>query len=322
MVEPVLYFVLGVLVTGVLSLFAGQALWRRAVRLTSRRVLRHVPVSASDVTAAADLARAQHAVLVNKLERKALALTRRIAEQMAEIGRYTVANQRLHGLLAERQTEAGTRHAHTLELEHDLADLRDRLTDAQAAQARTMAEMEKGRRQYAEAEAQRRELEMLSNGQNVQLASAQAENTSLVQRLVHVQNELDALRDDFKLEIEARVKAQQALSEARSKARDEVSLQLGVLEGQIERLKVEKAMLEGALSSARARGMSPMAVAEDVLSQFPLAKGEELAVQVAQWTSPNSKSEAARFLRSRSASRMARRAAANDSTRAEIAEKR
>jgi hypothetical protein len=324
MVESVLYFVLGVFVMGVLALFVAQAIWHRAVRLTTRRLLRHVPVSAADVTAVADLARAEHAVLVNRLERKSHVLTRRIAEQMAELGRHVATIQRLHSLLAERQSEVGQRDAREHVLESDLLAVHNALAKVQADLAATYHQLENSQKAYSVAEAQRRELEMHTNSQNIALASAQAAMAALNSRVSEIQAELDNARDDMKHEIEARVKAQQAVAGAYTKAREEVSIELSTLEGQIERLKIEKAMLDGALSSARARGAKSVIVsADENSSQFTSSALDALPLPVPQRSAVGIKSDAARVLRNRSAARIARRSTQpHDALLPEVADKR
>ena len=324
MVEPVLYFVLGVLVAGVAALFLGKAIWRRAVRLTARRVLRTSPVSASDITVAVDLARADHAFQVNRLERKAMALTRRIADHMAEIGRQKATIQRLHALLSDRQTEAGAQQTLQENLENALMTAQQRFERLELDYRTAEEHRAEFKQKYTDTRDSFTNLETQMNAQTAQLAAVSSENTSLTQRIGHMQAELDNVRMDVKHEIEERVKAQHAVRAAQTRIREEMGEYVAELEGNVEKLKIEKAMLEGALSSARARtGNAPVPSADTEYLPPLSTNGEHLSLQVAQWTNATSnKIDPARMLRNRSAARLARRKAANDAPLPEVAEKR
>ena len=55
-------FTLGVLTTGLLALAALPAIWRRAVRLSTARLSRLVPLSAEEIAAERDHIRAAHSI--------------------------------------------------------------------------------------------------------------------------------------------------------------------------------------------------------------------------------------------------------------------
>ena len=80
-------FALGFLVAGLLALLVLPAFWRRAMRLSQRRLEMLMPLSMAEVFAERDQLRAQAAVEQRRLERKIEALTQDRAGHMSEIGR-------------------------------------------------------------------------------------------------------------------------------------------------------------------------------------------------------------------------------------------
>lgn len=62
MIELTLVFLLGMLVAGLIWLMLLPAFWRRAVRLTSERIEKSLPMSANEIRAEQDRLRAEHGV--------------------------------------------------------------------------------------------------------------------------------------------------------------------------------------------------------------------------------------------------------------------
>ena len=87
MVEPLLYAALGFLTASLVALFIGRALWNRAVRLTTHRIMRRLPLSRDEIVASRDLLRAEVAIEHRKLERQANIMRQRMTRSMADVGR-------------------------------------------------------------------------------------------------------------------------------------------------------------------------------------------------------------------------------------------
>ncbi|WP_020180699.1 hypothetical protein [Methylopila sp. M107] len=71
MVEPILYASLGALLATLIGLLFLPIFWRRAVRLTTRQLANRLPVSASEIIAGQDRLRAEQAMAMRIVERKA-----------------------------------------------------------------------------------------------------------------------------------------------------------------------------------------------------------------------------------------------------------
>lgn len=86
-IEWAMWFALGFLAAGLLALLVMGAVWRRAVRLTTRRIAARVPTGVDDVLAEKDLLRAQHARDQRRLELAMADLRRRHADERLLVGR-------------------------------------------------------------------------------------------------------------------------------------------------------------------------------------------------------------------------------------------
>ena len=87
MIETALYFALGFLTAGLLALMVMPAIWRRAVRLTRRRLEASTPLSRAELLADRDRLAASFAMSTRRLEMIASELRRKSADHMAEAGR-------------------------------------------------------------------------------------------------------------------------------------------------------------------------------------------------------------------------------------------
>jgi chromosome segregation ATPase len=82
-----MFFALGFLVAGVIALAAAPAFWRRAIRLSTRRLEMQLPLSPEEILAGRALLRAEFAVECRRLEQKAEALNLVHAADMTELAR-------------------------------------------------------------------------------------------------------------------------------------------------------------------------------------------------------------------------------------------
>jgi septal ring factor EnvC (AmiA/AmiB activator) len=116
LIEQAMIFALGFLVSGLLALLVLPAFWRRAMRLSRRRLEMLMPLSMAEVFAERDQLRAQAAVEQRRLERKIEVMTQDRASHMSEIGRRATVIADLRAGLADieatlRAKEAELRHA-------------------------------------------------------------------------------------------------------------------------------------------------------------------------------------------------------------------
>jgi uncharacterized membrane protein YgaE (UPF0421/DUF939 family) len=134
LIENMMYFALGLLVAGLVALIIMPAVWKRAVRLTKRRIEAATPITLSEFRADKDQLRAEFALTTRRLEMNVENLRKRLADQLSD------ANQKradLGILQAERSQhdavvkDLETRHielrARLIELEKEGTDLAQKL---------------------------------------------------------------------------------------------------------------------------------------------------------------------------------------------------
>ena len=133
-IENVMYFALGLLLAGLVALLVMPAVWKRAVRLTKKRIEAATPMTMAEFRADKDQLRAEFALSTRRLEMNVEALRRRLAEQLRDINRKktevgAIIGERDNHLtilreLEERESAARNR---ILELERESADLAQKL---------------------------------------------------------------------------------------------------------------------------------------------------------------------------------------------------
>src|SRR6478735_10125931 len=133
-IENVMYFVLGLLVAGLLALIILPAVWRRAVRLTKKRIEAATPMTMAEFRADKDQLRAEFALATRRLEMNVEALRRRLPHQVRDINR---KKSEMGGMKSERdnhlsivrelEEREGELRRRVLELEKESADLSQKL---------------------------------------------------------------------------------------------------------------------------------------------------------------------------------------------------
>jgi chromosome segregation ATPase len=86
-IQSLLFFGFGFLCAVLVALLVAPAFWRRAVRLTERRIRATVPLTMNEIQAEKDGLRAEFAMSARRLEMKVKSLQDRVAAQMVEIER-------------------------------------------------------------------------------------------------------------------------------------------------------------------------------------------------------------------------------------------
>ncbi len=171
MIEPIMYFALGLFTAGLLALAAVPVVHARAVRLTRRRLEAAMPLSRAEMQADKDQLRAQFAMSMRRLEANVEQLRTKTTSQLAELGKRAHTINRLELDLCEKT-------AAIFALETRDRALRDQLRDAEEELAnrtgllreveRTLADKEQ---QLAWITAGRDEPQMTAEGQRVEAAA-------------------------------------------------------------------------------------------------------------------------------------------------------
>jgi chromosome segregation ATPase len=126
-------FALGFLAAGLIALAAAPAFWRRAIRLSTRRLEMQLPLSPEEILAGRDLLRAEFAVERRRLEQKAEALNLVHAADMTELGRRAA-------IIAAQDADLRALSKQDSERRAELAALKTALAEASAELAATTKE--------------------------------------------------------------------------------------------------------------------------------------------------------------------------------------
>ncbi|GLK79772.1 hypothetical protein [Methylopila turkensis] len=268
MVEPALYAAFGACVATLLLLLFLPLFWNRAVRLTTRRLAGRLPISVSEIVAAQDRLRAEHAVSLRATERRAETMLAQAARE---------------------RVEAGALRAGQLALKAEAADLRETVKRLETQNALHRGDLDRTSAEFADAlkalDAAKLDARAANRGRDVARKEALAAQTTA-----------DALRVDLAAaeaalasaraglaETEARLaRTQNALTLVEAKA---ASAAVQLTEAQAGRLAAEKRLVEetAALVAARAESArggaapSPASASDDDLMIELRAKLDELA---------------------------------------------
>ncbi len=149
LIENVMYFALGLFASGLLALIILPAVWKRAVRLTRKRIEAATPITMAEFRADKDQLRAEFALSTRRLEMNVEALRRRLAEQVGDINRkksdlnaLRTEREQQQAIVRELEEREGELKRRVLELEKEGVDLAQRLRMRDRELERKVAELD------------------------------------------------------------------------------------------------------------------------------------------------------------------------------------
>lgn len=201
-----MYFLLGFLVAGLIALLFLPAFWRRAMRLSMRRLQMLAPMSMEEVVAERDLLRAEFAVRERRMEQEIEAVKASKAFDLAAIGRHAARVAEAETQL--RKAEADTRDMalKLREAQKVLAERTELLRSTELALNEMTERADRGVASLRLLESDKAELGREKEAQDSRVVAHEAKIGALHERNTGLQHELESLRQDF-----ARVGAEAAL---------------------------------------------------------------------------------------------------------------
>ena len=137
MIEYALLIMLGFCAAGLLALLIAPTIWRRAVRLTTKRLDATLPLSLSEIEAGKDLLRASYAIQIRRLEAGLNKARDKSASQLVEISRLQMVINEFRDRVAtlEKQLEERSNAANVFErtIKRRFPELEAALASAKAA---------------------------------------------------------------------------------------------------------------------------------------------------------------------------------------------
>lgn len=192
MILAIMYSVLGFLVAMLLALLILPAVWRRAVRLTTKRIEGAIPVSVAEIQADKDQLRAEFAMSARRLEHDADLLRERTVAQFEQLSKQSgelvaLRDERDTGLARIAELEAANTAFAEIASRHDEAvAMRD------AAYAELSAMYESTRQSLALALDQLNEATGLSESLRVENVALSTQSDSLRDQVAELQRDLAA----------------------------------------------------------------------------------------------------------------------------------
>jgi chromosome segregation ATPase len=265
LIEQAMYFALGFLVAGLITLLFLPAFWRRALRLSMRRLQMLAPMSMEEVVAERDLLRAEFAVRERRLEQEMEAVKAARATDLAAIGRHAARVAEAEARLKKAEADNRDMELALREAQKVLAERTDLLRSTELALHEMTERADRGVERLRLLESDKEELGREKEAHYSRVVAHEAKIGALHEQNTQLQRELDELREKLERAATeaARVpgliqdynhtfeKLQRALEEKQdaAKARDEAR---AALAAEQERRRNEVDHLEGALRNARA----------------------------------------------------------------------
>jgi chromosome segregation ATPase len=220
MIEAVMFAALGFLAAAGLALSLVPVLWRRAERLTRRRIEAVLPMTAAEFRAERDQARADYAVKTRRLEIELDEARRRVAHELAAAGRNAEATTLLKAELQAKSQALAELDARSQSLVAELRNAEERLSRSEHAHA----EASRLARERAEALAAERraldEMRALADGRRIEIAALVTKVEALKGQVAQLEEaERDAKQRIADLDA-ARRGATAALAQARERHDD------------------------------------------------------------------------------------------------------
>lgn len=257
MIQSIMLFALGFLVAGLLSVLIAPSMWRRAERLTRRRIENTTPLKMADIQADKDQMRAEFAMSARKLELSLEDLKQKAAQRLVEIGRKDAVLDRL-------RTELGAQRDIGADLSKRIEKLESTLAGAERQIREQQTELTKKDRLLGEAAEKHRALEARIDEISTVADSRKVENVALKTRLQNLEDRLSSgdrnltRRDAEISSLEARVKeldrTQGETAGSNEKLQREVSRLMEInerLEQQVQTRRDEIVELKRELNAAR-----------------------------------------------------------------------
>ncbi|HLW90241.1 MAG TPA: hypothetical protein VKS78_02925 [Roseiarcus sp.] len=178
-----MYFVAGFLVAGLAAMLILPAFWRRALRLSARRVRLQAPLSVSEAVAERDQLRADRAVAERRLEHRVEALQAASADHRAGLGRQAKRIVELEDRAADLSREIEELTGDLKAARREATDLQSELGAGRIALSDISAQLERAKSRVAAQGDQRVALDIRVDEQRAAIAALETRAAGLEARL-------------------------------------------------------------------------------------------------------------------------------------------
>jgi chromosome segregation ATPase len=197
LIEQAMYFALGFLVAGLFTLMFLPAFWRRAMRLSMRRLQMLAPMSMEQVVAERDLLRAEASATYRRLEQKMETVKASKTEDMLEIGRQAARASELDASLAQTRTQKIELEQRLAETQKIVQERTDLLSSTEAALLELTERAERGVKRLRSLRSNNEELGRQTEIEQTRVAAHETKIVALHAQNTDLQRELEQLREKF-----------------------------------------------------------------------------------------------------------------------------
>jgi len=217
MIEPIMFFGIGFLISSLLGLVLIPLVHNRAVRLTMRRLEAATPLSMAEIQADKDQLRAEFAMSTRRLELSVEQMKAKTTSQLAELGKKTDAINRL-------KSELGEKTAAIFSLEAREKALKDQLQVTEGEHSVKLGALREAERMLAEKQAELARLaadlderSVAADSQRIEAVALRTQVDALKERVGTYEREAEEIGKRLGQERKAAASASSELNEERAK---------------------------------------------------------------------------------------------------------
>lgn len=197
LIEQAMFFALGFLAAGLFTLMFLPAFWRRAMRLSLRRLNMLTPLSIEKMAAERDLLRGELAVRYRRLEQQMAAVRATRAQDLVEIGRNAARVAQLDGELTEARARGDEFERKFKETSRFLEERAALLQSTETALHDMTDRVEALISSLRAVETDKEQLARLGDESRAQIATHESSIASLHVQNAELRQRLDALQTEF-----------------------------------------------------------------------------------------------------------------------------
>lgn len=216
MIEPIMYFLLGVCVSALATIALLPALWRRAVRLTRARLAATLPLTPEEIAAGKDQIRAAHVVEIRRSETRVARAEADLQAAKAEVGRKILEVQAHQATIAARLEDIAA-------LERDLSLRRQTISEHETTiltlkqeRDNLVTNLTASRIANQGLDQENANLRLTADQRHARIGTLETQVSNLTARLADSTNVSAGLRDEVSARNEALREATRALRDAES----------------------------------------------------------------------------------------------------------
>ena len=252
MIEPIMYFAIGFLVSALLGLIIVPRVHNRAVRLTTKRMEAATPLSMAEIQADKDQLRAEFAMSARRLEMSVEQLKNKTTSQLAELGKKTDAINRM-------KVELGEKNATIFQLEAREKAVKEQLRATEEEFAAKTESLRNAEQALSEKQADLTRLNadlndrsVTADSRQVELVAVRAQIEELKSRVAEAEKEYSTTQARLAQEQTDSATASRELTEARGRV-ENLSQRVSDLDRQLIAQVKEAEMLGNRVNELEAR---------------------------------------------------------------------